>query len=172
MEEKDKLEIDKEFSKIIENSRIVKAEFILNIKKENLSYEELVELAGEAVFHEYFTRCVMRNIHALSKTKKSDKLPKNFADYIKFSVMTGMGLQKRSQAIKGGLAKSSKYLPLQMLAAQLVNSRKFQSRRSAAKTIMPEILNKAKELNIPLSVQQAEITITGWLKERGLPANK
>ena len=38
-------------------------------------------------------------------------------------------------------------------------------------TIQPEIIAESKKLKIPLSEAQAEITITGWLKEMGLPAN-
>lgn len=38
-------------------------------------------------------------------------------------------------------------------------------------SIKPEIMKKAKELEVGLSDAQAESTITGWLKEMGLPAN-
>ena len=38
-------------------------------------------------------------------------------------------------------------------------------------TITPTIIAESKKLNIALSEAQAELTITGWLKELGLPAN-
>lgn len=71
----------------------------------------------------------------------------------------------------GAEGRGAKYQPLRVLAFKLVKARKWKSRRNAAKTIKPEILRKAKELEIPLSEDQAEITITGWLKKEGLPAN-
>lgn len=67
--------------------------------------------------------------------------------------------------------KKAKYQPLKELAAKLVKEKNFKSRRNAAITISPEIVAESKKLGISLSEQQAEITITNWLKEMGLPAN-
>jgi len=72
---------------------------------------------------------------------------------------------------KGGAAKKAKYLPLKELAKKLCNEKNFKSRRNAAITIMPEIIAESKRLGIALSTNQAENTITKWLKEMGLPAN-
>lgn len=74
-------------------------------------------------------------------------------------------------ASEGGKAKAAKYRPLKELAAKLVNANNFKSRRNAAMKIKQEIIAESKKLNIPLSEAQAEITITNWLKEMGLPAN-
>lgn len=72
----------------------------------------------------------------------------------------------------GGNAKAAKYQPLKDLAKELVDKRnKWSSRRNAAMTITPKILEEASRLNIALSKDQASITIQGWLKEMGLPAN-
>jgi hypothetical protein len=86
-------------------------------------------------------------------------------------VISGIKIQKTSHAKKGAIAKKAKYQPLKDLAKQLVNSRNYKSRRNAAKTIAPEIITESKKLGIDLSPDQAEITITNWLKEMGLPAN-
>lgn len=76
----------------------------------------------------------------------------------------------KSNSSKAGRAKAAKYQPLKEQAKKLVQSRSWQSRRNAAKTITPEILELAKKLSISLSHQQAELTIAGWLKDEGLPA--
>ncbi len=80
-------------------------------------------------------------------------------------------IARHQLAKKGGKGRGEKYKPLKELAAQLVNAGKFKSRRNAAKTIAPEIIAKSKELGFLLSKDQAETTITGWLKEMGLPVN-
>lgn len=74
-------------------------------------------------------------------------------------------------ARKAANVKKAKYQPLKELAATLVNAKNFKSRRNAAQTITSEIVAESEKLGIALSKNQAEITITGWLKEMGLPAN-
>lgn len=87
---------------------------------------------------------------------------------IKFlSLYDGQVLKENSS--KAGKARAARYQPLKDLSFKLVRSRNWKSRRNAVQTIKPEILNMAKSLKIPLSVEQAEITITGWLKIEGLP---
>lgn len=83
----------------------------------------------------------------------------------------GIKFQKSSHAKKGAIGKKAKYQPLKELAAKLVNERKFKSKRNAAQTIAPIILAESRKLGIALSENQAEITITGWLTELGLPAS-
>lgn len=83
----------------------------------------------------------------------------------------GRDTQKIILAKQGGIGKMAKYQPLKELAKKLVNKKNFNSRRNAAMTITPVILEESKRLNIPLSEAQAVITITGWLKKMGLPAN-
>lgn len=74
-------------------------------------------------------------------------------------------------ARKGAQARSGRYQPLRDKAIELANAKKFKSRRQAAISIAPEITELSKQLGIGLSEQQAEITITRWLQEQGLPAN-
>ena len=83
----------------------------------------------------------------------------------------GKKVQSTSLARQGGNAKKTKYDPLKELAKEIVNKKSWQSRRNAAMTIAPKILEESKNLNIPLSEAQAVVTITGWLKGMGLPAN-
>ncbi len=78
---------------------------------------------------------------------------------------------KKQQASQGGKAKRDKYIPLKEFVKELVKSKSYPSRRNAAQSIKPAVLEKAKALGIALSDMQAEITITGWLKEMGLPEN-
>jgi hypothetical protein len=78
----------------------------------------------------------------------------------------------KTLARRGGLGKKAKYQPLKDLVIERVGSKKFHSRRNAAYSLAPEVVAKARELEIGLSEQQAPITITKWLKEFGLPANK
>lgn len=73
-------------------------------------------------------------------------------------------------AIKGAKARNAKYQPLKDHAFNLVKNGKYKSRRNAAFSIAPEIIKLSKELRVPLSEQQAPITISGWLEENGLPA--
>ena len=89
------------------------------------------------------------------------------------SVCVSCQIKQHVSAIgkSGGAAKAAKYQPLKDRAIELVNARKWKSRRNAAITVLPEILALARKLNIGLAKDQAQITITGWLKEAGLPAN-
>lgn len=85
--------------------------------------------------------------------------------------LRGASSMSNAMAKSGAAGKKAKYQPLKNLAERLVSEKNFKSRRNAAKTIMPEIIAESKKLSIFLSEDQAEITITGWLKEMGLPAN-
>ena len=72
----------------------------------------------------------------------------------------------------GGKAKAEKYQPLKDLAKELCNKRAmWQSRRNAAITIAPQIIEESKRIGRPLSEHQAIFTINNWLKQMGLPAN-
>ncbi len=85
--------------------------------------------------------------------------------------LRGAYSMSNAMAKSGAAGKKAKYQPLKNLAQKLVSEKNFKSRRNAAKTIMSEIIVESKKLNIYLSQDQAEITITRWLKEMGLPAN-
>lgn len=82
-----------------------------------------------------------------------------------------LGAAKKSLASSGGIARRNKYQPLKDFVLEKVKLKNYPSRRNAALSLAPEVINKARELNIGLSAQQAEITITNWLKQYGLPAN-
>lgn len=71
----------------------------------------------------------------------------------------------------GGQAKRDTYKPLIDFVTDRVKSRKYPSRRNAALSLAPEVLQLSKQLNISLSEQQAHLTIASWLKRAGLPAN-
>lgn len=74
---------------------------------------------------------------------------------------------------KAGKAKAARYKPLKDLARDLVTNGSYKSRRNAAISIAPKILEKGLNLNpkVVLSEEQSVQTITGWLKDMGLPAN-
>jgi len=71
----------------------------------------------------------------------------------------------RTHAASGGRGRSDSYEPLRQFALEAVKKRIYPSRRNAALRIKPEVLKLAAELRIPLSEQQAERTITGWLQD-------
>lgn len=85
--------------------------------------------------------------------------------------LRGASSMSNAMAKSGAAGRKAKYQPLKNLAEKLVREKNFKSRRNAAKIITPEIIAESKKLGIFLSEDQAEITITGWLKEMGLPAN-
>jgi len=94
----------------------------------------------------------------------------------KFSFRSGLedsdlAFAKKELAKLGGTAKNKRYDPLKKLVIERVNTKNYPSRRNAAISLTPEVLEKAKELGIYLSADQAVITITSWLKAVGLPAN-
>lgn len=64
--------------------------------------------------------------------------------------------------------KAAKYDPLKALTESLALKKPYKSRRSAAKQIAPAVLTLAKELDIYISPDQVEITVQGWLKEKGI----
>ena len=74
-------------------------------------------------------------------------------------------------ARKGGEGKKAKYQPLKELAIQLVSEGNFKSRRNAAISVTQKVIEHGRRIGIPLSEDQATQTITGWLKDAGLPAN-
>lgn len=68
-------------------------------------------------------------------------------------------------ARSGGLGRRDRYEPLKQFSFEAVQKRKYPSRRNAALSIKPDVLKLAAELGIAMSEQQAEKTITGWLKD-------
>lgn len=71
----------------------------------------------------------------------------------------------RNLAASGGRGRSDSYEPLRQFSLQAVKERAYPSRRNAALSIKTAVLKLASELRIPMSEQQAEKTITGWLKD-------
>lgn len=162
------------------------------LKQRNYSYAQLLDFASHYVILFNSTDQTSKEIKELNveidkrraeiDKKIDDKVSAmsqlinlqaelSFMDGMKDGFFLGKKIQKKSQAKKGALGRNAKYQPLKELAAKLVNAKNFNSRRNAAMTIQPEIIAESKKLKIPLSEAQAEITITGWLKEMGLPAN-
>ncbi len=78
---------------------------------------------------------------------------------------------KKHLASLGGNAKGAKYKPLKEFVIEQVKLKNYPSRRNAAFALAPEVIKKAKDLGLNLSEQQAPLTIAGWLKKQGLPAN-
>ena len=70
----------------------------------------------------------------------------------------------RELAASGGNAKNNAYAPLRDMARRLAAEGKYSSRRNAALSIAETILQTAPQYGLRLSEQQAERTITGWLK--------
>lgn len=68
-----------------------------------------------------------------------------------------------SRGKSGASKRDSKFEPLRQLARELATKRKYPSKRNAALSIRQQILDKANELGIKLSTDQAERTITKWL---------
>ena len=133
------------------------------LRQKNLSYEQLLDLASDY-------KVTINSTEKLLDMKVEELRAMQLA-IAKASVLDGVDMQKTAHGKKGADARKSKYLPLKEMAAKLVNARNFKSRRNAAQTIKPEIVAESKRLNIPLSENQAESTITDWLKNMGLPAN-
>ena len=131
----------------------------LELEGEKLTHSELIAMLAKLTVFTEVNEALSEITSRLQKKLNEERF------------IEGNNQQKINQAKKGGIGKSAKNQPLKELAATLVNARKFTSRRNAAKTITPEILAKSLELGIALSKDQAEQTITGWLKEMGLPAN-
>lgn len=72
-----------------------------------------------------------------------------------------------SVATAGGKGRDALYEPLRDLANKLAQEKNFKSRRNAAMSIAPQIINRSKELGLNMSEAQAPITISGWLKDKG-----
>jgi hypothetical protein len=69
----------------------------------------------------------------------------------------------------GASKRNARYEPLREFARKLATEGKYRSKRSAALSIKEPVFNKAKELGIYLSEQQAEKTLTSWLDEIQFP---
>lgn len=162
------------------------------LRQRNYSHTQLIDFASYYVVLFNNSDQEIKEVRKLNieidqlradKNIKVDGYYKNFNDMknleaeISFSngLKNGFFLGKKTQstllAKKGGNAKKSKYQPLKELAKKMVNEKSWNSRRSAAMTIKSAIIAESKKLNIAISEAQAEITITGWLKKMGLPAN-
>ena len=183
----DSIEVEKEF----ESLESIK----FRLRNSNLSNDELIEqLASQISWNEttdWYNENLKQLNEGLSKLLKftQDVYKKNIIahnhlhqlDLISEELTTtesfisgqikGRDAQKIILAKQGAIAKNTKYDLLKELAISLVNEKKFKSRRNAVMTIKPAILAESKKLGIGMSEAQAEITITGWLKKLGLPAN-
>lgn len=151
--------------------------------KKFIAYNNQCEVNAENIFNLYNSDISMLAIDERLKEYQNN-LPMDMftlialVNLIKEKELSGFAIErdeilsnfKKENGAKGGQAKSQIYQPLRDLAKALVSAKRFQSRRNAAITIKPAILAKAKELNIPLSTDQAEDTIKGWLKSMDLPA--
>ncbi|WP_157627623.1 hypothetical protein [Burkholderia gladioli] len=73
----------------------------------------------------------------------------------------GRVISARSKA--GSTKRNARYEPLREHARELAATGKYQSKRNAALSIKEAVLSKAADLNIELSKNQAERTITAWL---------
>lgn len=136
--------------------------------------EELKKLnKGLSKLLEYYSEIYKKTTNAHNYVQVLNGVSNQITNTASFleGQISGRDAQKVILARKGALSNRARYEPLKKLAANLVNSRNFKSRRNAARTIMSEVVAESERLNINLSRDQAEITITGWLKELGLPAN-
>lgn len=82
------------------------------------------------------------------------------AYYVRRNALSGL-------AKLGGQGRSDVYEPLRKFAIAEVGKRNYRSRRNAALSIKQSVLEMAATMRIPMSEQQAETTISGWLK--GIP---
>lgn len=85
-----------------------------------------------------------------------------------------MKLAAVEMARKGGQARGATYQGLKDIAIQLASEGNFKSRRNAAITIAPKLIELSKRnSHLPrLSQDQAVTTVKDWLKEAGLPVNR
>jgi hypothetical protein len=74
-----------------------------------------------------------------------------------------IGKERTVFARAGAMKRAEKYKPLRDFVLERVGQKNYPSRRNAALSLRKEVLDLAKTLNIGLSVDQAEKTITGWL---------
>lgn len=123
--------------------------------------EELLTLQAQAYSdttanHEFLTQ--ISKLEALYLAKKS------FLE----GATVGREAQRKLMGNHGAAGKKNLYKPLIARVIELVLSKtpRYKSRRNAALSIKPEILGLAKQLSIPLSEQQAEATIGGWIKKQ------
>lgn len=71
----------------------------------------------------------------------------------------------REMGKKGGEAKALKNKVLKCKVAELLNLKKYPSKRNAAKEIKEVIIKLARESGLSLSDDQAEVTIATWITE-------
>lgn len=71
----------------------------------------------------------------------------------------------KNLAASGGRGRSDIYSPLRQFVLDEVNKKSYPSKRNAALSLKDAVLSMASDLKIPMSEQQAEKTITGWLKD-------
>jgi hypothetical protein len=71
-------------------------------------------------------------------------------------------------ARKGAEANNARWFPVKKRACDLALAQPFPSRRNAAHSIAPAVIDFAKSRGLGLSASQAPKTIDGWLKEAGL----
>lgn len=117
------------------------------------------------------TSCVLaifRELEGKSNLAWKDMFDANFhvSLLMSKSVMRESNMAALSKQGKlGAQGRSNIYQPLREYARQLATARKFPSKRNAAITIAPDVIAKAKELNIPFSENQAEISIAKWIAD-------
>ncbi len=99
-------------------------------------------------------------LHRLTQASTFVGLAKGFASGVKMSAQDDPLVQMARAGAKG---RDNIYQPLRDFARSEVKKRNFLSRRNAALTLKPEVLDLAKVLGVYLSEQQAERTITTWL---------
>ena len=71
----------------------------------------------------------------------------------------------KRMASEGGKARDALYEPLREFAKKLAQEKNYKSKRNAAMSIAPHIIERSKQLGLNMSEAQAPITIAGWLKD-------
>jgi hypothetical protein len=102
------------------------------------------------------------------------ELQRKEMEKLKIEAARNQGISEalKELSTKGGKAAAERYNPLKELAEKLVTEKTppYKSRRDAAIKIKDQIIAEGKSLSpqVILSKDQAEITITGWLKDAGI----
>lgn len=81
------------------------------------------------------------------------------------SMISQIANGSKNLARQGGKARNARFDPMRDLAIKLAMENKFPSKRNAAKNIAPHVLKLSEELEVRLSPDQVQTTITGWLKD-------
>lgn len=81
------------------------------------------------------------------------------------SLMSQVTDVPKNLARQGGQARNARFDLMRNLAIKLAMENKFPSKRNAAKNIAPHVLKLSEELEVRLSPDQVQTTITGWLKD-------